>query len=208
MPATHAPMPSAEELAEPMRSRWSPSIFDDRHRLDHADLVRILRAGQWAPSEGNSQPWAFIVAERGSVSHLHLVAHLSRGNSGWVPRASVVLVTVTQVAPDADGNGGGRYTQYDLGQAAAHITLQARSMGLHAHQFSGFDQDALHAALDVPDHFRVMTGIAIGVPGDPAEVDERTRGREEKVRVRKPLDSFAFGATWGEPWATGPEGGA
>jgi nitroreductase len=187
-------------LSEPLRSRWSPSIFDDAHRLGREQLATLLHAGQWAPSEGNSQPWSFVVAERGSASHQVLVRHLSRGNSGWVPRASVVLVTVTQVAPDADGNGGGRTTQYDLGQAAAHITLQARAMGLHAHQFSGFDQDAVHAELGVPDHHRVMTGIAIGVPGDPADVDERTRGRETKPRVRKPLSELAYGDAWGSPW--------
>lgn len=208
MPAVHAPMPSAQALAEPMRSRWSPSIFDDRHRLSGAELETILRAGQWSPSEGNSQPWAFFVAERGNASHQILVQHLSRGNSGWVPRASVVLVTVTQVAPDADGNGGGRYTQYDLGQAAAHITLQARSMGLHAHQFSGFDQDAVHAGLGVPAHFRVMSGIAIGVLGNPDDVDERTRGREQRVRQRKPLETFAYGATWGMAWTAGSAGAA
>lgn len=204
MPAPHAPMPSAEALAEPMRSRWSPSVFDDRHELDGAELETLLHAARWAPSEGNSQPWAFFVAERGSKSHDVLVGHLSRGNATWVPRASVVLVTATQVAPDEDGNGGGRYTAYDLGQAAAHVTLQARSMGLHAHQFSGFDQDAVHADLDVPDHFRVMTGIAIGVPGDPDDVDERTRERDERVRHRKPLETIAYGDSWGAPWTARP----
>lgn len=113
MPAPHAPMPSAEALAEPMRSRWSPSVFDDRHELEGVELETLLHAARWAPSEGNSQPWAFFVAERGSKSHDVLVGHLSRGNATWVPRASVVLITATQVAPDEDGNGGGRYTAYD-----------------------------------------------------------------------------------------------
>ncbi len=204
-----APQPGAESLAEPLRSRWSPSVFDAEHRLAPAELETLLRAGQWAPSEGNSQPWSFFVAERGSASHDVLVRHLSRGNSGWVPRASVVLVSVTQVAPDAEGNGGGRSTQYDLGQAAAHITLQARAMGLHAHQFSGFDQAAVQADLGVPDHHRVMTGIAIGLRGDPGGVDERTRGREEKPRRRKPLSELAYGDVWGEAWpgVVGVDGG-
>ena len=200
LPVARAPQPDAETLSEPLRSRWSPSIFDDAHRLSREELETLLHAAQWAPSEGNSQPWSFVVAERGSASHDVLVRHLSRGNAGWVPRASVVLVTVTQVAPDADGNGGGRSTQYDLGQAAAHLTLQARAMGLHAHQFSGFDHEAVQAGLGVPDHHRVMTGIAIGVPGDPDDVDERTRGRESKPRVRKPLSELAYGDAWGRPW--------
>ena len=197
----HAPMPGAEDLAEPLRSRWSPSVFDDTHELSAEDLGALLGAAQWAPSAGNVQPWSFFVAERGNATHDVLVPLLSRGNSGWVPRASVVLIAMVQVGPDAEGNGGGDSTLYDLGQAAAHVTLQARAMGLHAHQFAGFDREAVATALGVPDHFRVLTGIAIGVHGDPADVDERTSAREERERVRKPLASFVFDGGWGQPWS-------
>lgn len=198
----HAPMPGAEQLVEPLRSRWSPSIFDDQHHLTHEQISTVLHAAQWSPSSGNSQPWAFVVAERGSASHQVLVAHLSRGNAGWVPRASVVLIATTQVAPDADGNGGRNEALacYDLGQAAAHVTLQARAMDLHAHQFGGFDQAAVAAALGVPDHVRVLSGIAIGVRGDPAEVSERDQEREQRPRARKPLAEMVHGDAWGEPW--------
>jgi nitroreductase len=195
-------MPSAESLAEPMRSRWSPSIFDAEHRLSREQIETLLHAAQWAPSYGNTQPWAFVVAERGSASHRVLTRHLSRGNSGWVPRASVVFVTATQVGPDETGNElkGAFYACYDLGQAAAHLTLQARAMGLHAHQFGGFDRDAAARDLGVPDHFRVMSGIAVGVRGEPAEAPERDREREQRERRRQPLAAFAFGASWGQSW--------
>lgn len=195
-------MPGAEQLAEPLRSRWSPSIFDDEHRLSHEEIGRLLHAAQWAPSSGNSQPWAFVVAERGSASHAVLVAHLSRGNSGWVPRASVVLVATTQVAPDEDGNGGRSeaLAHYDLGQAAAHVTLQAQAMGLHAHQFGGFDRAAVAAELGVPGHVQVLSGIAIGVRGDPEDVPERDQEREQRTRARKPLAGMVHGAAWGQPW--------
>jgi nitroreductase len=202
MEPPHAPRPGAESLAEPLRSRWSPSIFDDRHHLDRGEVETLLHAAQWAPSWGNSQPWAFVVAERGSAGHEVLVRHLSRGNSGWVPRASVVFVTAAQVAPDPDGEGGasGDHAFHDLGQAAAHLTLQARSMGLHAHQFAGFDREAVHDELGVPAWFRVMTGIAVGVRGNPEDVPERDRDREQKVRRRRDLDDFVWGPAWGRPW--------
>ncbi len=202
---SHAPMPEAQGLAEPMRSRWSPSIFDDRHVLDHDQITTLLRAAQWAPSSGNLQPWSFFVAERGSLAHQRVVPHLSRGNSGWVPRASAVLVTVAQVAPDPDGEGfrSEHLAYHDLGQAAAHLTLQARAMGLHAHQFGGFDQTAVATALGVPAWQRVVAGIAIGRRGDPEEVPEREREREQRERHRKHLSEFVFADTWGQPW-TGP----
>jgi len=195
-------MPSAAALAEPLRSRWSPSIFDDRHRLTVVEIETLLHAAQWSPSFGNIQPWAFVVAERGSVSHQALVPHLTRGNSGWVPRASVVFVTAAQTAPDADGNGfkDADYALHDLGQAAAHLTLQARAMGLHAHQFAGYEKDGARAALAVPDHYRLMTGIAVGIRGNPAEVPERDQQREQRERSRKPLPEFVHGDAWGQPW--------
>lgn len=198
-------MPGAESLAEPMRSRWSPSVFDDRHVLTDEELETLLRAAQWAPSWGNLQPWALVVARRGGPALEVLRRHLRRGNAAWVPRASVVLVTAAQVAPDPDGEGfkGEAHACYDLGQAAAHLTLQAHAMGLHAHQFAGFDKEGVAAGLGVPAWFRVMSGIAIGRRGDPAEVPERDRERDLRPRVRKELAELVHVEGWGRPSRTG-----
>ncbi len=201
----HAPQPDAEHLAEPLRSRWSPSVFDAAHELGRDEIETLLHAGQWAPSSGNTQPWGFVVAPRGSATHAAFVPHLSRGNSGWVPRASLLLVGGTRVAlaPDAGPDAkavNADLARYDLGQAAAHITLQARAMGLHAHQFAGFDHEGTAATFGVPDHVQLMAGIAIGVRGDPGDVPERDRGREDKPRVRRPLRETAYAERWGTSW--------
>ncbi len=201
-PATHAPMPGAEGLVEPLRSRWSPTVFDPDHRLTTEQITTLLHAAQWAPSSGNVQPWRFVVAERGSVAHRALVPHLTPGNSGWVPRASVVLLAGLDVDPDEDpeGKAGEVVGLYGLGQAAAHLTLQAQSMGLWTHQFGGFDKAAVARALAVPPPSRFVAGIAVGVRGDAAEGSEREREKEQKVRRRKPLAEIAYGDRWGEPW--------
>ena len=187
-----APQPGADVLAEPLRSRWSASVYDDRHRLTDTDVETLLRAAQWAPSAGNSQPWLFFVCVPGTANHDRLVAALSRGNSGWVPRASVVFLTAAHVrsGDEADAPAYSDYALYDVGQAAAHLTLQARSMGLHAHQFAGFDHDVLAESLGVPATHRLLTGIAVGVAGDPGDVDERTAARDHRDRVRRPLEEW------------------
>ena len=191
-----------EALAEPMRSRWSASVLDDTHVLDREQVLLLLTAGRWAPSCGNAQPAHFIVAERGSASHQVLVRHLSKGNHAWVPRASLVLVVGAQFAPDERGEGGYKpaHADYDTGQAAAHVTLQARAMGLEAHQFAGFDREAVAAELGVPPYVRLLAGIAIGVRGDPAEVPERDADRDRRVRRREPLSGRVHGDHWGTPW--------
>ena len=73
-------------------------------------------------------------------------------------------------------------------------------MGLHAHQFAGFDHDALADALGVPPSHQLLTGIAGGVPGDAGEVDERTAGRDHRDRTRRPLSEWAFAGRFGEPY--------
>ncbi len=195
-------MPGADDLSEPLRSRWSPSIFDAGHVLTDAEVATLLHAAQWAPSAGNSQPWRFLVLIRGTAAHAAFVPHLSRGNAGWVPRASLVLVGAAQVADGPDGStiNSADFARYDTGQAAAHVTLQARAMGLHAHQFAGFDHPAVAAEFGVPDHLQLLAGIAVGVRGNAADVPERDQERELKVRTRRPLAEIAFAGQWGQPW--------
>jgi nitroreductase len=198
-------------LAEPLRSRWSPSVLDPTHVLGDDEIALLLEAARWAPSCGNAQPAHLLVCRRGDEAHQVLVRHLSRGNAGWVPRASVVFLVGAQVAPDEEGEGGYKpfHADYDTGQAAAHLTLQAVASGLATHQFAGFDRDALAAELGVPDHVRLLAGIAVGVPGDAPDGDtdddtdeatERDRERESKPRRRRPLDRTAYAGRWGRPW--------
>ena len=63
----------------------------------------------------------------------------------------------------------------------------------------GLDGHVDAAALGLPDHVRLLTGIAVGHRGDPAEAPEAERDREAKPRTRKPLDEVAM-VRWGEAW--------
>jgi hypothetical protein len=53
------------------------------------------------------------------------------------------------------------FSLYDLGQAVAHLTVQARALGLHVRQFRAFDRAALAAEFAVPDHWEVTTMAAV-----------------------------------------------
>lgn len=207
MSATVNREPHAEAvgLAEPLRSRWSPSVFDADHTLSTDAITLLLRAAQWSPSWGNSQPWGFVVAPRGSAAHVAVVPTLTQGNRGWVPRAALVLLAGTTVEADPGAGADTKapnpdYARYDLGQAAAHVTVQAGAMGLSVHQFAGFDKDAAAAALGVPAHVRLLAGLAVGRPGGPEGVPESELARDRRDRARRALSSMAFGERWGEPW--------
>lgn len=186
-------------LADPLGVRWSPRAFDDQHELDRSQLHLLLEAARWAPSSGNSQPWSFIVGLRGDPTFDGFYEHLSRGNKAWAGRASALLIAMrqTESGPDHELPWAG-YAQYDLGQAAAHLTIQAHALGLHVHQFAGFDHEAVQTHFGVPSHWSVTTGIAVGVAALPDVLDERTREKELLPRTRRPLSEFVFTGTWGE----------
>jgi hypothetical protein len=57
------------------------------------------------------------------------------------------------------------FSLYDLGQAVAHMTVQAQALGLHVRQFRAFDRAGLAAEFVVPDHWEVTTMAAVGRAG-------------------------------------------
>ncbi|MBO9534654.1 MAG: nitroreductase family protein [Solirubrobacteraceae bacterium] len=188
------------EIHPLLQDRWSPRAFDESHVLDAVTLATLLEAARWSPSAGNSQPWGFIVGLRGDATFEAFRTTHSRGNTAWTHRASALLVTLRQLesGPDHEIPFNG-YTAYDLGQAAAHLSIQAQALGLHAHQFAGFDHDAAKELFEVPDHWAVTTGIAIGRLADPSVLDESTREKELRPRTRRPASDFSFAGKWGEP---------
>lgn len=208
MAELRAPQPGAEILSEPMRSRWSPALFDPSHTISDDELALLLTAARWAPSWGNSQPWSFVVLRRGTPAHQAFTEHLTQGNSVWVPRASAVIVGATQIAPNPDGKGGmaPEYHRYDLGQAMAHLTLQAVAAGLVAHQFSGFEHEDVQADLGIPPWYTANVAVAVGIHADPDSVDLTDEALaalvdkdQNRPRKRKALSSIAFDGHWGAP---------
>ncbi|HEY1135389.1 MAG TPA: nitroreductase family protein [Nocardioides sp.] len=197
-----APRPGAESLAEPMRSRWSPAVFATDAPVTDDEIASLLTAAAWAPSTGNTQPWAFVVTRAGTAPYDALRATLSTGNSGWVPTAPVVIVAATLTGEWEGRKGMGDYALYDLGQSVAHLTLQAQALGLHTHQFAGFDHDAAATALGVPDAYRVMTGIAVGHLGRDVHLARAAEGdvaRHTKDRVRRGAGEIGYDGAWGTP---------
>jgi len=195
-------MPGQDRLAEPLRSRASISVFDPTHELSDDQIATLLQAARWATSGGNSQPWRFIVARRGDVAHKVLVRSLTRGNAGWVPAASAVVIGIAKIGPEPGEEKAPHrdYSFYGLGAAMAHLSVQAHLMGLSDHQFAGFDHELVASELQVPDWCAVATGIAIGLPGDHATADPSAVEKEQRPRERRPLTEIAFTDAFGKPF--------
>jgi len=186
-------------LATLLEQRWSPRAFDPEYVISEDELTLLFEAARWSPSAGNSQPWSFLVGVRGSDTHAEIFSFLAEGNQRWAKRPSAIIITIRQLAAGPDHDlFGPDHTQFDLGQAAAHFSIQAQSMGLHVHQFSGFDRPGVQAAFGVPAHWEVTSGIAVGRIAEPEIFDEQWEiDREREPRDRRPLSEFVFHGRWG-----------
>lgn len=174
--------PIHEVLAE----RWSPRSFDTSVEVPEAKIVAALEAARWSPSAANTQPWRFIVARRGTPEHAMIVENLLGFNQLWAGSAAALIINIAQLA-DASGKPL-RWSEYDLGQAAAHLSVQAHHDGLHVHQMGGIQVDGLRDAFTLDTNFVPVSVTALGVLGEPEALPtEALREREVLPRSRKPL---------------------
>ena len=109
--------------------RWSPTTFDESHVINAEDLESILDAARWAPSAGNSQPWAFVVGCRGDMVHRRMIRHVTASAVGWASSASVLIANLSHRFVQDTNWDYSEFALYDLGQAVAHMSLQAPRSG-------------------------------------------------------------------------------
>jgi nitroreductase len=166
-------------------------VFDTSHEVSDADVEILLEAARWAPSAGNSQPWAFIIGCRGDETHRRLVAHLAPSSARWAPTAALLVANLChRYVEDTDWDYS-EFALYDLGQAVAHLTVQARVLDLHVRQFRAFDRPGVAREFAVPAHWEVTTMSAIGrSPRGEASDDVDQPPRMQ--RRRRPVDDLVW----------------
>jgi nitroreductase len=179
---------STDRLHPLLARRWSPQVFDPSHTLGRADVTLLLEAARWAPSAGNSQPWAFIAGQRGDAVHQRLVRHVAGSASSWAPAASLLIANLAHRYVAGTDWEYSDFALYDLGQAVAHMTVQASALGLSVRQFRAFDQAGIAADFQVPDHWQVTSMAAFGRLPATAVVDAHTN----PGRQRRPLTDILW----------------
>ncbi|SRR5258708_1916556 len=184
------------EIHDLLKARWSPSAFSNQP-VEPEKLLSVFEAARWSPSGGNSQPWSFIVGLRGDSTHDKLVETLTGRNTEWAVNAPVLLLSIAKA--EYKPGVANRFAPYDLGQAVAHLTVQASVFGLYVHQMGGFNADAARHLFDIPAGYDPLTMIAIGYQGNLDDLPEDLRTRELVPRSRKPFKEFIFGERWNQP---------
>ncbi|MER7537068.1 nitroreductase family protein [Streptomyces sp. NPDC097704] len=157
-----------------LAGRFSPYRFDPSAAVDDRSLGLLLEAARWAPSAGNSQPWGFFASRPGESGHERVVRHLAPSSARWATNAGLLVVTLTRRYVEDTELQYSEFADYDLGQAIAHMTLQAEALGLASHQFRAFDMEGLTKELDPKPGWAIVSMVALGrAAGEAPEGRER-----------------------------------
>lgn len=185
------------EFHKILAARRSRRAFADRP-VEPEKIERMIEAARWSPSSDNRQPWRFVVVEKGAPTRPALEEALSRGNA-WAKKAPVLVVGG---ARKEDGSivESREYYLHDTGLAVMSLLYRGVDQGLLVHPMAGWKDAPLKSALFLPDDFRPIAVVAVGYPGRHEDLDEETRKKDERPRVRKEIGEIAFLGSFGEPF--------
>ena len=162
-----------------------------------------------APSTFNEQEWRFLYARRDSPHWPAFFGLLKEANQTWCARGAVLMVVLSHRVFTSDGRPNPVHT-FDAGAAFENLALQGAAMGLVVHGMAGFDRGQARATLGVPDDYAVEAMIAVGHPGDPAELPPQLRARRSPPAANPSARSLARGRSRSSPsgsrhWSFGDE---
>lgn len=185
-----------------IKRRWSPRAFSERP-VEKEKLIRLFEAARWSASCFNEQPWRFIVGIKGQrQSYQKIFDSLAEGNQLWCKFAPVLILLCAKTT-FSHNQKKNKWAFYDLGQAAAYISMQAMAEGLYVHQMAGFDPEKVNSSFAIPNDFEPFTVMALGYLGDADILPETLKKSELSLRERKPLTELVFSKNWNQPFTSG-----
>jgi nitroreductase len=134
-------------------------------------LDKILEAGVWAPSAGNSQARVFVlVTDQESISQIR---NFSPGMSGIPP---VIVVMGTDLTKAKEGSGGDWEIPsiMDVATAAENMMLRAYDLGIGSCPVLSFDKERIKEILSVKPETTLNLLVTFGIPAYVGEAPRRT----------------------------------
>jgi nitroreductase len=185
-------------VQELVAERWSPRAFSEKP-VEKEKIRSLLEAARWSPSAGNQQPWRFFIGFHGDETWMKIFESLDDGNKIWVKPVPVLILAIGEKNYTRKGKQiSNSYYAYDTGQAAAWLTTEAASHGLHVHQMGGFNPETVAGLFAIPGDFQPLTVIALGYLADPSVLPEDLKERELAPRNRKNFGELVFSGKFGQ----------
>lgn len=162
-------------LFEVLYERRSVRSFQEGRPVEEEKVEKLLKAAMAAPSACNTQPWEFIVvSEEKALQELKGAIDYGKYNAPLI----IAVCGNPAFLPWEDSTG-----VTDCCAAMENMLLAATAMGLGSVWVGGFEEEAVRAALDIPQEVKPMGMLYFGYPAEQPE--PRTQYLKEAVHWQK-----------------------
>jgi nitroreductase len=155
------------DLLEGIYTRRSVRHYTDQP-IEREQLIEIIKAGMWAPSGLNNQPWRFVIVTNGEVR-----AKLARQTK----YDFIIEKAPACIAVFLDKNAMYHEVKDHLGMGACiqNMLLAAHGQGLGAVWLGEIlkNGDAVRRLLGLSDDLELMAVVALGHPADQKRSSSR-----------------------------------
>ena len=151
------------ELSEAITKRRSIRAFKLQD-VTYETVEKLIDAARHAPSAGNVQPWAFLIARNLETKKKLAGAAF---NQAFVEDAPVVIVVCADENRSSmryGRRGKMLYCIQDTAAATQNILLTAYSLGLGTCWVGAFNEEVVKKALHAPEGIRPVAVIPVGYP--------------------------------------------
>jgi nitroreductase len=166
------------DVLEAIKERRSVRAYTGKEVSDE-DVERLIEAARWAPSAGNTQPWAFVVVKDAETKR----KLSSATQQTLIKEAPVVIVVCADAARSSrvyGSRGEKLYSIQDTAAATQNILLAAQELGLATCWVGAFRENEVAKAVKVPRNLRPVAMVAVGYPAE-RPVAPRRRSFDEVV---------------------------
>ncbi len=154
-----------------LESRSSVREYDD-DPLNTEDIDDILKCASTAPSAGNLEAWDVVVVTDEETRTALAEAAFAQEH---VARAPVIFVVCSNYIRSMSryGERGILYGLEDATIACTYMMLAAHAKNLQSCWTGAFDDEEVRVILNLPQHIRPVSLLAVGKGHPPARHTER-----------------------------------
>jgi nitroreductase len=148
------------DVLEAIRNRRSIRTYK-KQELPQDTTEKLLEAAIWAPSAGNVQPWAFVVAAAQKTKRELSIAAYGQKD---LEEASIVIVVCAdeKCATESYGiRGKTLYCLQDTAAAVQNILLTACSLGLGSCWVGAFKEDEIRRVITALKEMRPIALVPV-----------------------------------------------
>lgn len=149
-------------------------------KIDQEIVNKIIKAGMYAPSAVNKQPWHFIVFENKQT--MQSITNIHKNASMLLDATKAILICFDETLQHDQG-----YGPIDCSAATQNMLLAAHALGIGACWVGIYPRhnriEALNSIFELPKNVIPFAVISLGYPAEKKEIPDRFK--PEKIHYEK-----------------------